>query len=149
MARMIRALAVTVIVATLTTSVSWAQSGRVQLALTGTLLFGQDSDGELSGIAGPALRLDIDLGRRFMVSPEALATLGWKSVSPAATMNFKFGSCYAGLGPMILHGRWLLKAHLGAKVDHWLIEAVYVRGAKDHPYGDRAAYIGMTLGLIF
>jgi len=149
MARMIRALAAAWIVAALMTSFSWAQSGRVQLALTGTLLLGQDFDGELSGIVGPAVRLDIELGRRFMVSPEALYTLGWKSLSPAATLNFKFGSAYAGVGPMIWHGRWLIKAHLGTVVDHMLIEAVYARGAPDHPYGEGAAFVGLALGFVF
>ncbi|MGB8958889.1 MAG: hypothetical protein WCC00_07755 [Candidatus Aminicenantales bacterium] len=153
---MTKALGVIGMVAGLALNAAGAEEKKVQFALTGTLMFGQDFDGEFGGLGGPGGRVDISLGKKFMVSPEAILALSWDMVATACTLNYRFGSCYAGLGPMVnltdrsWKGDVFLKAHLGVKVDHWLIEAVYVAGGSPQGIvGERVALVGLTYGFAF
>ena len=156
MGGMTKALGVIGMIAGLALNAAAAEEKKVQIALTGTLMFGQDFDGEFGGLVGPGGRVDIGLGKKLTISPEAILALYWDMVAAAFTLNYRFGSGYAGLGPMVNltdHG-WkgdvFLKAHLGVKVDHWLIEAVYVAGGSPRRIvGERVALVGLTYGFAF
>ena len=151
-----RGMAALGLAAVMVVAAAGAEERKVQFALTGTLMFGQDFDGEFGALIGPGGSVDISLGKKFMISPEAILALCWDMVATACTLNYRFGSCYAGLGPMVNltdHG-WkgdvFLKAHLGVKVDHWLIEAVYVAGGSPRRIvGERVALVGLTYGFAF
>ena len=156
MGGMTKVLGVIGMVAGLALNAAGAEDRKVQFALTGTLMFGQDFDGEFGALIGPGGRVDISLGKKFMISPEAILALSWDMVATACTLNYRFGSCYAGLGPMVnltdhdWKGGAFLKAHLGVKAGHWLIEAVYVAGGSPRGIvGERVALVGMTYGFAF
>jgi hypothetical protein len=139
--------------------VSAAEDKKVQFALTGTLMGGQDFQGELGGIIGPGVRVDINFGMRFMLGPEAILVLYWSTLAPACTLNFRLGrsrSYYAGLGPMfaLTDSSWrnevFIKAHAGVKLGRGLIEAVYVAGGTNpSSMGERVGLFGLTFGFVF
>ena len=137
-------------------NVEAGEERKVQIALTGTLMIGERFDGEMGGLIGPGLRLDFNLAEYFMISPEATLFLYWRSVAPACTLNLRFGIVYVGLGPMATwathdgEGIGLIKAHLGIKGDHALLEVFTIKGrASSHTWGATPALIGMTFGFVF
>ena len=133
-----------------------AEVPKIRLALTGTFMAGMDFEGEFGGPIGPGGRVDIRLGKRFSISPDAVAVLYWDTVATACTLNFRFGVAYAGLGPMVTltDHRWkgdvFLKARLGGEVGHWFIEAVYVTGRSSfYSEGARVGLLGLSCGVVF
>jgi hypothetical protein len=156
MGGMTKALGVIGIVAGLALNAAGAEGRKVQFALTGTFMIGERFDGEFGGFIGPGVRLDLDLDKLFMISPEAMLLLYWSSVAPACTLNLRFGLGYVGLGPMVTwatcdgHGIGLLKAHLGIKAGHALFEVFFVKGAaSSHTWGQRPSLLGLTASLVF
>ncbi|RPJ03286.1 MAG: hypothetical protein EHM31_01295 [Candidatus Aminicenantes bacterium] len=156
MGRITMALGTMGLVVGLALNVEAGEERKVQIALTGTFMMGERFDGEFGGFIGPGVRLDLNLDRLFMISPEAMWLLYWSSVAPACTLNLRFGPGFAGLGPMATwatddgHGIGLLKAHLGIKDGHALFEVFFVKGAASlHTGGASPALIGLTFGVVF
>lgn len=132
------------------------ESRKVHFALTGTFVMGTDLEGENGGLIGPGVRIDLDLGKYFIVSPETFVVLYWDTIAPACTVNFRFGRGFFGLGPMITltdDERWknhiFLKAHAGARRGMFLLEAVYITGRSSSFGATRVALFGLTVGIVF
>jgi hypothetical protein len=121
-----------------------AEDKKVQLGVTVALLIGGETGGDyISGVFGPGARVDFNLTKSFMVSPEV--SLLWGSISPGGTVNYRFGKGFAGLGAMVIWDEGaigLFKAHVGAKGLHWLVAASYHRGGW-------ISAVGLTVGYIF
>lgn len=156
MGRITKALGTMGLVVGLALNVEASEERKVQIALTGTFMIGERFDGEMGGLLGPGLRLDLSLGEHVMISPEATLFVYWGSVAPACTLNLCFGVGYIGLGPMATwathdkEGIGLVKAHLGIKGDHTLFEVYYIKGgASSHTWGAAPALVGLTFGVVF
>ena len=133
-----------------------AQEKKIEVALMGSLFFGNRFDGELAGLIGPSVRFDFHLRGPWMISPEATLFWYWWSLAPACTLNYRFGHGYVGLGPMVTwathdgHGIGVIKLHVGVKGGHGLVEAAFVTGGRSsHTWGTRPALYGLTFGLVF
>lgn len=134
-----------------------AEEKSARFALTGALMFGSDFEGEMGGLMGPGLRVDLDLAKLVMISGEVMWVLHWGSLAPACTLNLRTGKYgYVGVGPFVTsatHDRASvvsLKAHLGYKFGHELIEITYVTAKpSSHTWWGKPALIGVTFGLIF
>ena len=129
----------------------------VQIALTGTLMFGSDFEGELGGLLGPGLRVDLNLAKAFMIRGEVMWILYWGSPAPSCSLNLRIGkSGYVGAGPFVTSAThdtasvFSLKAHLGFKFGHGLAEVSYVTAkASEHTWWEKPALLGFTFGLVF
>jgi len=122
----------------------------VQFAVTGTLLLGTWTDGDMGAVIGPGVRVDFNLTKYLMISPET--SLFWGTVSPGCTVNFRFGKGFIGLGGAITSGGFfeegaigLFKAHIGAKWRNWLIEGSLLREGRDAWIN----VVGLTAGFVF
>lgn len=141
----------------LTTVAAGAEEKNVRFALTGALMIGSDFEGELGGLTGPGLRVDLDLAKVFMISGELMWILHWGSLAPACTLNLRIGKHgYVGAGPFVTsatHDRASvvsLKAHLGYKFGHALVEVSYVTAKPSpHTWWAKPALVGVAFGLIF
>jgi len=133
---------------------------RIQFAVTVAGLAGSgETYGGFSNI-GPGGRVDFNLGKRLMISPEIAWFFGEDGgLSLGGTVNYRFGKGYAGLGVVSLNKSNAIflydyrhaatafwKAHAGIKGRHWLIDVSYVTINIAHLwlYG-----FGMTAGYIF
>ena len=119
-----RALMVMGMIAGMVTVAAGAQEKKVQLAVTLGLLAGDD-DGEDIGVGiCPGVRVDFNLTKSFMISPEASLFLGGRltgAIYPGCTVNYRFGKGFIGLGAMVIaamESPIMLKAHIGAKGRH-------------------------------
>jgi len=72
MGRITMALGTMGLVVGLALNVEAGEERKVQIALTGTFMMGERFDGEFGGFIGPGVRLDLNLDRLFMISPEAM-----------------------------------------------------------------------------
>jgi len=99
-------------------------------------------------LAGAALRVDINLGRSFILAPELSGGIGgWTA---GGTVNFRSKRFFAGAGYLAagLGGSgqdWgvvsLLKVHAGTKGPKWLIAGSFVTNSWFKGFGLTAGYI--------
>jgi hypothetical protein len=129
---------------------------KIHFGVTGTFLVGREFEGGFGAFAGPGGRVDVELGRVFMVSPEVTWVLHWRTVAPACTLNIRLGRVYFGAGPLVTEtdrnwdGDVFLKAHFGMRTGFWLIEAVYLTGRASIDTGrEQVTLLGVTGGFMF
>lgn len=154
----VRAIAlVTAMILGLAIFAAGAEEKNVRFALTGTVMFGSDFEGEMGGLMGPGLSVYLDLAKVFMISGEVMWILYWGSLAPACSLNLRIGKYgYVGAGPFVTsatHDRASVvsfKAHLGFKFGHALVEVSYVTAKpSSHTWGGKPALLGLTFGFVF
>ena len=114
----------------------------------GALVLSETYSSGSKSIYGPALRIDFNLGRSLIISPEVSGGVGgW---SAGGTVNFRSGQFFAGAGYLAasLGGNWedwgvnsLLKVQIGAKGPHWLVAAAFVANRWLRGFGLTAGYV--------
>lgn len=122
-----------------------AEEKKADFVATVALLIGGEKGGDsyISGSFGPGVRVDFNLSKSFMISPEV--SLFWGALSPGCTVNYRFGKGFIGLGAMTIWDEGaigLFKAHIGAKGRHWMFAASYHKGGW-------ITAVGLTIGYIF
>ncbi len=130
-----------------------AEVRNVHFALTASIAEGTSLAGT-GMLIGIGTRVDFELKGPFAVSPEIDWFQYWGPLVPACILNCRFGKGYLGMGPMVA---WtdgsaigLIKANLGIRGRHSLVEVLYIAGgASPHTGGERTALIGLTLGVVF
>jgi len=97
-------------------------------------------------LAGAALRVDINLGRSFILAPEISGGIG--GISWGTTLNFRAGRYFAGAGALAVYGlddEWgiqtLLKIHVGLKSPRALLAAAFLSNRWFKGFGLTAGYI--------
>jgi len=116
---------------------SWARTLRgekkVQLALTLSGLALVPDTGSARGILAPGLRVDFNLGKSFILAPEAF--VGFTGLYVGGTVNYRYRKFFVGTGGGLVYffkeaqdvqGDGMLKVQVGAKGPHWLVAAAYV-----------------------
>jgi len=122
-----------------------------RLCLGGNLIMLNREGGGSAFLGGVAIRVDFDLGRAFILAPEASAGLGgW---SAGGTLNIHVGPLFAGAGALVVgatkggsSGEWgtnaFLKVHVGTRSF-----GTYL--ALSALFGDSIKGFGATIGYVF
>lgn len=129
--------------------VAFPAEKKTQISLGLNVLMLSDTySSDSKAVFGPGLRVDFNLGRSFIIAPEASAGIGGGSVG--GTVNFRSKRFFAGAGFLAayLGGSWeewgvnsLFKIQVGTKGLNWLIAASYVTNRWLKGFGLTAGYI--------
>jgi hypothetical protein len=122
-----------------------------RLCLGGNLMVLNMEGGGSTFLAGAALRIDLDLGRFFILAPEVSAGLGgW---SAGGTLNIHLATFFVGAGALVVGataggsgGEWgtnpFLKIHAGTRFASTSL-------AVSALFGDYIKGFGLTIGFVF
>ena len=130
-----------------------AQEKKVQLGLTLIALVLLDDTDNSRTVIGPGLRVDFNLGKSVILTPEA--SLGFTGLYVGGTVNYRLRKFFIGAGGGLIYffkkeqdvqGDAVLKVQVGAKGPHWLVAAAYVSNILS---GGWLNGVHLTAGYIF
>jgi hypothetical protein len=136
------------------------QPERIQFA---AIVSGISGDNEVKGKffnIGPGVRLDFNLSKWLMISPEISYFAGeGGGLSYGGTVNGRLGPAYAGIGVAMLDQNTLIffqdpgvhlnafwKLQAGLKGRHWLVSLSYFADSLGRPW---IRGLGLTAGYVF
>jgi len=126
---------------------------KAQLALTLSGFYLVPDTGSTRSLLAPGLRVDLNLGKSFILAPEA--SLGFTGLYVGGTFNYRLRKFFVGAGGGLIYfykeaqdiqGDWVLKIQAGAKGSHWLVAAAYVSNILS---GGWLNGVHLTAGYIF
>ena len=122
-----------------------AQEKKVQLGLTLNALVLLDDTDNSRTVIGPGLRVDFNLGKSVILTPEA--SLGFTGLYVGGTVNYRLRKFFIGAGGgLIYFFKKEQDVQVGAKGPRWLVAAAYVSNILS---GGWLNGVHLTAGYIF